>query len=86
MDIKSPSRLKDMRELVSNELEHIPRGNELQNEVRMIYQMLRMHSLGKKAKTKATKEEVLLRSIESVKKQHPKFLPQYDTEFFKVEI
>ncbi len=84
MEIKPINRLKEMRDQVNKELEHIPRGNQSQNELRMFYQMLRMHSLGKKAKTKTTKEEILLQSIEAVKKYASNFIPQYDTKFFAV--
>lgn len=86
MEITYTNKLKEMRELVNKELEHIPRGNQSQNELRMFYQILRMHSLGKKAKNKATKEEILLKSIEAVKKYSPNFMPQYERKFFKVEI
>lgn len=85
MEIKSINKLKEMREQVNTELEHIPRGNQSQNGLRMLYQMLRMHSLGKKAKTKATKEDILLEAIDYLKKQHPDFIPHY-TKFFRVKL
>jgi len=78
------SKLKEMREQVKKELEHIPRGNTPQNELRMFYWPLRMHSLGKKAKSSETKEEVLRRSIERIKEDHRDFAPQYDKKFFKL--
>jgi len=77
------SRLKEIREQVKKELEHIPRGNLPQNELRMYYWPLRMNSLGKKAKSNETKEDILRRSIDSVKKDHPDFVPQFDKDFFK---
>lgn len=80
------NKLKEMREQVNKELEHIPRGSMQQNLLRMYYQPLRMSSLGKKAKTTKTKEDVLLESIDAVKKEYPEYIPQYDTEFFKVKI
>lgn len=73
---------EEMNEVIRKELEHIPRGNQSQNGLRWLYQMLRMHSLGKNAKTKATKEDILLEAINYLKKQHPNFIPQYDTKFF----
>lgn len=79
------NKLKEMREQVKKELEHIPRGTLPQNELRMYYQPLRMHSLGKKAKTYATKEDILLQSIEAIKKEYPEYIPQYDTKFFRVK-
>jgi len=84
--MEAKNKLKEMREQVNKELEHIKRGSMQQNLLRMYYQPLRMHSLGKKAKTKATKEDILLESIEAVKRDYPDYIPQYDTEFFKVEI
>lgn len=86
MEIKYANKLKEMRELVNKELDHIPRGSQSQNELRMFYQVLRMHSLGKKAKTKATKEEILLQAIEEIKKHTSNFIPEYDHKFFKVEV
>ncbi len=80
------NKLKEMRELVNKELEHIPRGSMQQNLLRMYYQTLRMSSLGKKAKTNKMKEDVLLESIDAVKKEYPEYIPQYDTKFFKVKI
>jgi len=81
---KMTSKLKEMREQVKKELEHIPRGNTPQNELRMLYWPLRMHSLGKKAKSDETKEEVLRRSIERIKEDCRDFAPQYDKKIFKL--
>jgi len=81
-----PNKLKQIREQVKKELEHIPRGNQPQNELRMNYWPLRMNSLGKKAKTNATKEEILQQSIEAVKKDYPDFVPQFDENFFKLKV
>ncbi len=84
--IESKNRQKEMIEQVNMELKYIPRGNEPQNRLRMYYQPLRLNSLGKKAKTNKTKEDILLESIEAVKGDYPEYTPEYDTEFFKVEI
>ncbi len=81
--IEAGSKQKEMIVQVNSELEHIPRGNEPQNMLRMYYQPLRLNSLGKKAKTKKTKEGVLLEAIEAVKKQYPDYIPKYDNQFFK---
>jgi coenzyme F420-reducing hydrogenase beta subunit len=75
-------KLKEMKEQVNRELEHIPRGSFPQNMLRMYYQSLRMHSLGKHAKTNRTKEEVLLDSVHAIQEDWPKFIPRYDTEFW----
>jgi hypothetical protein len=79
---EAQNKLKEMREQVKEELEHIRRGNFVQNIFRAYYQGMRMHSLGKHAKTKLTKDEVLLQSIEAIKKDNPEFEPQYDKTFF----
>jgi coenzyme F420 hydrogenase subunit beta len=80
--IEGKNRLREMREQVNRELEHIPRGSFPQNMLRMYYQPLRMHSLGKHAETNRTKEDVLTESIDAVRKDWPKFIPHYDTEFW----
>ena len=78
------NKLKEIRERVKGELEHIPRGNLPQNELRMFYWPLRMGSLGKKAKKSETKEEILRKSIEAVKQDYRDFAPQYNKKFFKL--
>jgi hypothetical protein len=79
-------KLKGMRELVKSEMKHIWRGDYAQNELRMFYWPLRMNSLGKKrAKMIETKEGILKKAIEMVRKTHPDFEPQYNKEFFKLE-
>jgi len=80
------SKLKELRERVKEEMDHIPRGNQPQNELRMFYWPLRMNSLGKKSQNNDTKEEILKKSIESVKKDFPNFVPQFDENFFKLKV
>lgn len=75
-------KLRTMREKVEKELEHIPRGTFEQNMLRSFYQSLRMNSLGKNAQYHS-KEEVLEVSIAALKKQYPKFEPEYSKDFFK---
>jgi len=77
-------KLKKMREQVKEELNHIRRGSILQNIFRGSYQAFRMHSLGKHAKAKFTKEEVLSKSIEMIKKDNPEFEPDYDKKYFQI--
>lgn len=74
-----------MREQVKDEMKRVPPGDSAQNELRMFYWPLRMNSLGKKAKTSETKESILKKAIEEVKKGHPDFKPQYDSDFFKLD-
>lgn len=78
-------KLKEMREQVKDEMNHIPRGDNAQNELRMIYWPLRMNSLGKKGKTDETRESILKKAIDEVKKSYHDFKPQYDSQFFKLE-
>jgi len=78
------TKLRGIREKVKKELKYIPRGDIYQNELRMAYWLFRMHSLGKKAKVKETKEDVLKKSIEAVKRDYPDFIPTYDKNFFKL--
>ena len=80
------SKLKELRERVKEEMDHIPRGNQPQNELRMFYWPLRMNSLGKKSQNNDTKEEILKKSIESVRKDFPDFVPQFDENFFKLKL
>lgn len=80
------TKLKEIREQVKKELEHIPRGNQPQNELRMFFWPLRMNSLGKKTQNNDTKEEILKKSIDAVKKDYPDFVPQFDANFFKLKV
>ncbi|MCX9011363.1 MAG: hypothetical protein OIN66_09605 [Candidatus Methanoperedens sp.] len=82
---EAQNKLKEMREQVKKEMEHIPRGSYLQNMLRLYYQPLRMNSLGKKAQMDATKEDILLQSIDAVQKEHPEFIPQYNENFFIIK-
>lgn len=79
-------KLKAIREQVKAEMEHIPRGNSAQNELRMIYWPLRMNSLGKKAKAVETKEDILKKAIDEVKQTYGDFKPQYNENFFKLSL
>ena len=80
------TKLKEIREQVKEELGHITRGNQPQNELRMFYWPLRMNSLGKKSQNNDTKKEVLKKSIDAVKKDYPDFVPQFDETFFKLKV
>jgi len=76
------TKLKLMREMVKRELKHIPRGSLIQNELRMLYWIMRMNSLGKKTTVKKTAKEVLEDCIVYLRKDHPDSEFQYDKEFF----
>ena len=72
-----------MTRIVKSELEHIPKGDRgsPQNQLRRIYNARRRFDL---AKTENTKEETLQHCIQSVKRDHPDFVPKYDEDFFKI--
>lgn len=76
------AKLKKMRQITLEELEHIPKGNDAQNELRLIYFNRRMHSLGRKEKEKKTAKDVLMESIELTKREYPNSELIYDKEFF----
>jgi hypothetical protein len=48
----------------------------------MSYWLLRMQSLGKKAKAKKTAADVLWESVAFVRERQPDFEPKYDEKFF----
>ncbi|MCD6559326.1 MAG: hypothetical protein J7K57_05575 [Palaeococcus sp.] len=48
-------KLKEIRGKVKEELDHIPRGNEAQNMLRMVYWNARLNSLGKNQGLEARK-------------------------------
>ena len=85
MDIKTMRKLKEMRETVKEELKFIPRRNFDQNMMRQAYWSLRLHSLGKKADSTSTKEEVLVKATKLVRKDSKSFCPHFDSEFFHEE-
>jgi hypothetical protein len=85
LNIEKMRRGQSIRDIVKEEISRIPRGNASQNELRMFYWPLRMNSLGKKAETSKTKEEILIEAINAVQKTHPNFVPKYDKQFFRME-
>ncbi len=84
---KNTPRLKEMNQIVKEELEHISkdRGNLPQQLLRSHYQTTRMHSLGKKGKGES-KGDVLKEVIVSVKRHYPDFdfEPMYDEDYFEL--
>lgn len=76
------SKLEKMRDKAKEELEHIRDWPEHQGELRAIYWSRRMHSLGKKAKSKQTAKEVLEKCISDLKPKYPDFKFIYDEDFF----
>lgn len=76
------TKLKQMREKVIEELKHIRKGPLPQGELRAMYWMQRMHSLGKKTTSRETAKEVLVKCITYLKKDYPNFEFEYNQEFF----
>ena len=82
VDTAGINKLGKMRERVKLELERIPGDNPAQKELRMVYWMARMHSLGKKSHDNLSREDVLRESVKAVKEDFPDFKPNYDKRFF----
>lgn len=75
--------VKQMRAIVAEELKHIPKHPKpIQGELRMVYQTLRMNSLGKKAEREKTARDVLLEAVKTVKTANPAAKLEYGKEFF----
>ena len=77
-----PQKLKQMRDIVLKELEHVPKWPEPQAELRMVYWSRRMNSLGKRVNRQKTAKEVLEESIDFLKEEYPNFRFTYNAEFF----
>ena len=60
--------------LVREELLHLPRGSEAQNELRMVYAIQRQHDLGRDPSTPASAS--FDRALSSVLQRHPTFRPE----------
>jgi len=77
------TKLKQMRECVLIELNYISKGPLPQGELRAMYWMQRMHSLGRKSTITQTAREVLDSCITYLRKDYPNFKFKYDKRFFK---
>ena len=78
-----PEKLRQMRQIVREELEHIPSWPEPQGELRMMYWARRMHSLGKKAKFGQNAKEVLEECITHLGRDYgSNYKFEYDKIFF----
>ena len=80
--ILANEKLKKMRDIVGEDLEHIPRFGFEQNMFRQLYAALRMNSLGRKAQYPNSKTEVLRACVKEYKKTYPKFKPKFDEAYF----
>lgn len=84
--IRAGEKLKQMRAIVSTDLEHIPRFGFDQNMFRQLYTALRMNSLGRKAELPDSKTEVLMACIKHYRKTSPRFRPRFDEAYFGLKM
>lgn len=83
---KSKLSLTKMRELVLQEMDHIPRWpKESQSLLRMPYWFWRMNSLGKKAELPNDRSAVMQKCLDDLAKERPGVEFQYDKTFFRVQ-
>ncbi len=75
-------KLQDMHSRVKAELAHISNWPEPQGELRMLYNIRRMRSLGKKARDEKTRCQILAESIAQLKSDYPNYKFKYDADFF----
>ena len=75
--------LAEMRQLVLQEMEHIPRWpKETQSLLRMAYWFWRMNSLGKKAELPNDRSKVMEKCLKDLAKDYPTAHFEYDKTFF----
>jgi hypothetical protein len=85
--VKKASKLPlpQMRELVQQELDHIPRWpKETQSYLRQSYWFWRMNSLGKKAEVPNNPSAVLEKCLDDLAKERPGETFAFDAAFFDV--
>ena len=74
-------KLQEMNDIVKKELRHIPRGDGPRHGwLRNYYNRRRRQGLSKGK----TKEESLLECINEIRKEDPKWHPEFDITFFKI--
>lgn len=73
---------EEINRIIKFELEYIPKGPEgsLQNKLRFYYVAYRRIGISKGI----SRDECLKEAIDKIKKEHPKFNPKFDREFFKI--
>ena len=70
----------DMNNTVKEELTHISKDGNAQNELRMLYNIRRRKDL----KLNNTKDETLIYCIRRLKSDYPNWEPRYDSDFFRL--
>lgn len=77
--------LPEMRELVQQEMDHLPRWPKAQQSIlRLLYWSLRMNSMGKRAVVANDRSAVLRKCLDDLAKDHPGKEFDYDKAFFKL--
>jgi predicted metallopeptidase len=77
--------LAEMRQLVLQELDHIPRWPKgSQSDLRGLYWFWRMNSLGKKAVLDNDRSAVMQKCLDDLAKRHPGVEFLYDQTFFHI--
>jgi hypothetical protein len=74
--VTTGTKAQDARALIRQELRRYPRGDAPQNLFRVLYEMTRLHGLGRSSTIPGTSEAAYDSALESVRKQHPDFAPQ----------
>ena len=75
------TKLEEMNATVAEDLSHIPEGDyDFQGQLRMIYRMRRMNSLGKRPEGARTRQEVMAACTRSIGQPEEKL--QFDREYF----
>lgn len=72
-----------IKKLIQEELKRIPRGGSgsAQNELRMVYKMMRQHGLSQNSQQSPT--QVFKEAVEKIRKDHPEFKPNVtDRHYF----
>jgi hypothetical protein len=73
-----------LRGLIRNEIRRIPRGDYAQNELRMVYAIVRQHDLARRPAASGT--VALAQALRSVHARHPDFVAAYDCTYFGVDL
>lgn len=78
-------RRQEMVDLVRREVAHIPDWPDYQRELRMVFWMNRMHSLGRKATLPNDPLKIIEQSVKECQKRYPKATFEFDRNFFEEE-
>ena len=73
---------QELNQIVGQELEHIEMGHKgsVQNEFRMLYNMVRRRELGRDAS--APPSDSLRKAVDAVREHDSEFIPEYDSTYF----